>query len=225
MLPSLWAPPLASVEELKVLIRERGTLQHTLTQERNRLHALQHKAHSITTVVALVQQRTLLLKEQIIALERAMHTLVALNTALSEPLSLLLTVPGYGFVTAVSVLAETQGFHGLHSSRQLSAYAGIAPAPHQSGGLTGSAHISKTGNEHLRRTADLAAIAAMKCKGPVGQYDRQLRARGKPAKVALVALGRKLLGIGFAVVTSGVPYNEEVESKRKTAEQAQQVPC
>ncbi|WP_189011773.1 transposase, partial [Deinococcus malanensis] len=35
--------------------------------------------------------------------------------------------PGYGFVTAVSVLAETRGFHGLHSSRQLSAYAGIAP--------------------------------------------------------------------------------------------------
>ena len=46
-----------------------------------------------------------------------MHTLVALNTALSEPLNLLLTVPGYGLVTAVSVLAETQGFHGLQSSR------------------------------------------------------------------------------------------------------------
>lgn len=65
----------------------------------------------------------------------------------------------------------------------------------------------------------------MKCKGPVGQYDRQLRARGKPAKVALVALGRKLLGIGFAVVTSGVPYDEAFESKRKTADQNQQGTC
>ncbi|MFB9993766.1 IS110 family transposase [Deinococcus oregonensis] len=225
MQPSPWQPPLASIEELKVLVRERETLQHTLTQERNRLHALQHKARSITTVVALVQQRIDLLKEQITALEGAMHALVALNPALSEPLNLLLTVPGYGFVTAVSVLAETQGFHGLQSSRQLFAYAGIAPAPHQSGGMTGPAHISKTGNAHLRRTAYLAAVGAMKCKGPVGQYYRQLRARGKPAKVALVALGRKLLGIGFAVVTSGVPYDEAFESKRKTAAQTQQVPC
>ncbi len=55
-----------------------------------------------------------------------MHALVAMNPSLSEALNLLLTVPGYGFVTAVSVLAETQGFHGLHSSSQLSAYAGIA---------------------------------------------------------------------------------------------------
>lgn len=225
MQTSLWEPPLASVEELKVLIRERETLLQTLTQERNRLHALQHKARSITTVVALIQQRIDLLKEQISALEHAMHTLVALNTSLSRPLNLLLTVPGYGFVTAVSVLAETQGFHGLQSSRQLAAYAGIAPAPHQSGALTGPTHISKTGNEHLRRTAYLAAVGAMKCKGPVGQYYRQLRARGKPAKVALVALGRKLLGIVFAVVTSGVPYDEAFESKRKIALQDQQGSC
>jgi len=225
MQPSPWKPPLASVEELKVLVRERETLLQTLTQERNRRHALQHKARTMTTVVALVQQRIDLLKEQITALERSMHTLVAMNTELSEPLKLLLTIPGYGFVTAASVLAETQSFLGLHSSRQLSAYAGIAPAPHQSGAMTGPAHISKTGNEHLRRTAYLAAIGAMKCKGPVGQYYRQLRARGKPAKVALVALGRKLLGIGFAVVTSGRPYDEAFESKRMAALLGKQVLC
>ncbi|MFD1732892.1 transposase [Deinococcus malanensis] len=90
--------------------------------------------------------------------------------------------PGYGFVTAVSVLAETRGFHGLHSSRQLSAYAGIAPTPNQSGAMSGRTPISKTGNEHLRRTAYLAAIGAMKCKGPLGQYYRQLRTRGSQQK-------------------------------------------
>ncbi|WP_407543087.1 IS110 family transposase (plasmid) [Deinococcus radiomollis] len=225
MQPSVWEPPLASVEELKVLVRERETLLETLTQERNRLHALQHKARNMTTVVALVQQRIDLLKEQITALDHATHTLVSMNKGLSESLNLLLTVPGYGFVTAVSVLAETQSFRGLQSGRQLSAYAGIAPAPNQSGSMTGTAHISKTGNEHLRRTAYLAAVGAMKCKGPVGQYYRQLRARGKPAKVALVALGRKLLGIGFAVVTSGQPYDDKFESKRTAGSLDQRVPC
>ncbi|WP_026299007.1 IS110 family transposase [Deinococcus aquatilis] len=41
--PSLWEPPAASAEELKVLVRDRETLPHTLTQEHNRLHALQHR--------------------------------------------------------------------------------------------------------------------------------------------------------------------------------------
>ncbi|WP_371827275.1 transposase [Deinococcus sp. QL22] len=126
-----------------------------------------------------------MLKEQVTALERARQALVPLNTALSEPLALLLTVPGSGFGTAVSVLAETQGFHGLQSSRQLSTCVGIAPAQHQSGGMTGSAHISETGNEHFRRAADLATVGAMKCKGPVGHYRRQIRAREKPPTVAL----------------------------------------
>jgi len=57
------------------------------------------------------------------------------------------------------------------------------------------------------------------------QYYRQLRARGKPAKVALVALGRKLLGVGFAVVTSGRPYDEAFESKRMAALLDQQSTC
>lgn len=43
-----WELPLASMEELKVLVRERETLLHTLTQERNHLHALNHKARSMT---------------------------------------------------------------------------------------------------------------------------------------------------------------------------------
>ncbi|GGO41097.1 hypothetical protein HNQ08_004898 [Deinococcus humi] len=77
----------------------------------------------------------------------------------------------------------------------------------------------------LAQTAALAAVGAITCKGPVGQYDRQRRARGKPAKVASVALGRKLLSLGFAVVTSGVRYDEAFESKRKIAPQNQQLPC
>ena len=88
MQPSVWEPPPASIEELKVLVRERETLLHTLTQERNRLHALQHKARSITTVVALVQQRIDLLFEQINALEHSMHALVAMNPTLSEALKM-----------------------------------------------------------------------------------------------------------------------------------------
>jgi len=67
---SPWNPPLTSVKELKVLVRKRETLLQTLTQERSRLHALQHKARSMTTVVALVQERIDLLLEQINTLER-----------------------------------------------------------------------------------------------------------------------------------------------------------
>jgi hypothetical protein len=43
----------------------------------------------------------------------------------------------------------------------------------------------------------------------MGEFYRHLRSAGKPPKVALTALGRKLLRVGLAVVKSGQPYRED----------------
>ncbi|GHF61536.1 IS110 family transposase [Deinococcus metalli] len=209
MAPRTWRPPSAALHELKLLCRERSTLVVTLNAEQNRLHAMNHRAVVTQRLMALIQERVAFLQTQVETLERSMRTLIEGDPALAEPLQLLLTIPGYGFLTAASVLAETDGFALLETGRQISAYAGIAPAPVESGtSVHGHSRISKIGNAHLRRTAYLAASGARKSKGRVGEFYRHLRAQGKPPKVALVALGRKLLRIGLAVVKSGQPYQE-----------------
>lgn len=213
MSPKTWTPPGPALHDLKLLVRERSALMVTLNAEQNRLHAMNHRAAASTTLVDLIQERVAFLKTQVEALETAMRELVEGECSLCEPLSLLMTIPGYGFLTAASVLAETDGFALIETGTQLAAYAGIAPAPFESGSsVQGRGRISKVGNAHLRRTAYLAASGAKHSKGRMGEFYRHLRAGGKPPKVALIALGRKLLRTGLAVVKSGQPYQEGYQS-------------
>ena len=100
---------------------------------------------------------------------------------------------------------------GKHTqtAEEISAAAGMAPSPQQSGLKNGKGSISKTGNARLRRIAYLSALGASKSHSRMKTFYQGLKARGKPPKVALIALGRKLLITGLAVVKSGKPYQDD----------------
>ncbi len=155
----------------------------------------------------LVEERISLLEGQIDELEQAIRSQFAASSALQRDLELLMSVPGFGLIAAATVLAETNGFATLETGRQLAAYAGLSPAPHQSGVSCGRSSISKVGNPRLRRIAYMAAVGATRSKGELKVFYQGLKERGKPSKVALVALARKLLCVGLAVVKSGKPYD------------------
>ena len=157
----------------------------------------------------MAQRRIYLLFQQVVELEDALHTLIDTDASLKQQLTLLLSVPGYGFIAAVTVLAETAGFSMLETGSEISAAAGVAPSPNQSGASTKRGSISKTGNPRLRRIAYLAALGASRSNSRMKIFYQGFKARGKPPKVALIALGRKLLTTGLAVVKSGKPYQDE----------------
>ena len=100
---------------------------------------------------------------------------------------------------------------GKHTqtAEEISAAAGMASSPQQSGLKNGKGSISKTGNARLRRIAYLSALGASKSHSRMKTFYQGLKARGKPPKVALIALGRKLLITGLAVVKSGKPYQDD----------------
>ena len=162
--------------------------------------------HPMRRRVALVWVLRLL-ERQVQAIEAAIRHAFAQDAQLQSQLELLMSVPGFGFISAVTVLAETSGFATLEDGHQISAYSGLAPAPHQSGLSRGKGSISKVGNARLRRIAYLAALGASRSSSPLGLFYKALRERGKPPRVALVALARKLLRVGIAVVKSGQPYH------------------
>lgn len=209
MSPKPWAPPSAALNALKQLVRERVALTETLTMDRNRLHASDRRHQENPVIINMLKARIALLKQQVLELEDAIRDIVKADSSLHGAFNLLISIPGYGFITAVSVLAETDGFALMETGKQISAYAGIAPAPFQSGSsVYGRGRISKTGNGRLRRTAYLAALSITRHKGSLGEFYRRLRDEGKPPKVALIALAHKLLRIGLAIVKSGQVYSE-----------------
>ncbi len=207
MRPKAWSPPEAAVETLKLLNHEREALVLHLTRERNRQHALAHRHESNAVIERLHTERVQQLQEQVRQLDEAIQSCFQSSSDLEQQYKLLVSVPGVGRVTAVTLLAETEGFRNVASSRQLVAYAGIAPAPNQSGLMTKKSCISKVGNVRLRRSLYLAAVPATRTKTSLGVFYRRLRQAGKPPKVALVALARKILCISFAVVRSKEPFD------------------
>ncbi|MCD0159390.1 IS110 family transposase [Deinococcus sp. 6GRE01] len=208
MQPTTWTPPTQVMIELKQLTRERETVLARRTQENNHLIALKDAEHASVVAISLSQERLELVQRQVDEVEAALRALVEQDVHLAHQLKLLLSVPGFALISAITVIAETEGFARLTTGKEISAAAGMAPAPQQSGARQGRGRISKTGNARLRRIAYLSALGASKSHSRLRTYYRGMRDTGKPAKVALIALGRKLLCIGLAVVRSGQPYDD-----------------
>jgi transposase len=217
MRPSAWQPPSPALVQIKQLVREREALLRELLRECNHLKALQHGQYATPLVVRLAKQRIRLIEKHVVAIEAAIRESFASEPVLQAKLDLLLSVPGFGFIAAATVLAETNAFETLEDGHQVAAYAGLAPAPNQSGLSSRKGSISKIGNARLRRIAYLAALGASLSNSPFKTFYKTLRERGKPARVALVALARKLLRVGWAVVKSGQPYQATYRRPPKTS--------
>ena len=103
MHPTCWVPPRAVFSELRQLTRERETVQLHWLQKRNHLTALQDAQQVSGTVLTMAQRRINLLEQQVVELEDALHTLIDTDASLKQQLTLLLSIPGYGFIAAATV--------------------------------------------------------------------------------------------------------------------------
>jgi len=133
MQPGCWAPPSTVLMDLKTLTREREAVLARRTQENNHLIALRDAHHVADMVLTLAQQRLDLLDRQLASLDAALHELVEADAALAQQLKLLLSVPGFAYTSAATILAETVGFSRMETAEEISAAAGMAPSPQQSG--------------------------------------------------------------------------------------------
>jgi transposase len=120
---------------------------------------------------------------------------------------LLTTIDGIGVQTAARLVAELGDPAEFRDAAALAAYVGVAPAIRQSGKRqTQHAAISPIGHARLRRALWMPTIVATQRNAWLGAFYRGLRARGKPAKVALIAAMRKLLAAIYSVAKHRRPF-------------------
>lgn len=133
--------------------------------------------------------------------------------AFPKNISLLTSIPGIGYITAVAILSEIGDIDKFPTAKQLAAYLGVDPAVNESGNFKGDkAKMSKRGSCLGRRVLYVAALASIrtKCNGEaVNQvllkyYQEKLKSK-KP-KVALVAVMHKLIKYLFAVLRDKQNY-------------------
>jgi transposase len=208
--PRVWTPPGESLESLRVFIHQREAYVAMVTEEKNRLHALQHRAHCPAQVIAMTKAHIRFLEKRITELEHAFKDLLKKTPAWQRSIDLLTSIPGVGLITAGILLTETLAFSTLVNARQLAAYAGLAPAPFLSGtSVHRLTRISKIGNARIRQSVYMASLSGVRANPVLKTFYQRLRGNGKPAKVALVAVARKLLTIAFALVKSQQPFDPD----------------
>lgn len=211
--PKLWQAPSKALNELKLLVRERDDLVLARTKLKNQAHAHKHRKDCSKLTFSLLKDRLNLLNKQIKQLEQAILKLC--QTRFQKSFDVLTSVPGIALITAAVLIAETENLEGFLHSKQLTAYAGIAPEPNQSGTRQGRARISKIGNPRIRQAMYMAAKQA-RHKAMFKDFYLRLLSKGKPPKLALVAIARKLLVIAFALVQSKQRFDPDFLSKKQT---------
>lgn len=120
---------------------------------------------------------------------------------------LLSSVPGVGPVTARTLIADLPEL-GRLSPKQIAALAGLAPYTQQSGKWRGRSFTSG-GRASVRTVLFLAAMAAIRYNPVLAAFRRRLLEAGKPPKVAIIAMARKLLTILNAIIRENTPWKPQ----------------
>lgn len=201
--PAMWQPPSKSVRRLRALVSRREAMVELRTQELNRLEV------ATTDLVRRSIERVLAtLDEQIAAIEREIAKDVDDDPTLRQQRELLASIPGVGDKTIANFLSHYGGELRFQKTRQAVAFAGLDTREHQSGSsVRGKARLSKTGHSSIRRALYMPAVTAMTRTAWGRRFAERLLAAGKPKKLILGALMRKILAIAYGVLKSGKPFD------------------
>ena len=131
------------------------------------------------------------LEKQIASYIEEIEKLIMENKTTADLYQDLQKEPGVGQRTALAVIVSLPELGRLNRQDAV-AIAGLAPFNWDSGTMRGKRHI-KGGRALLRSALYMAALPAARCHPQLSPFYKGLRERGKPAKVALTAVARKLL--------------------------------
>lgn len=195
-----YAPPSADQKKLTGLMKRREEVLNMKLAEQNRLENQDDKdvKKSLQDIIAI-------LHKQILLIEKKISGLIETSAPLAHKEKLLRSLIGIGPVTSRTLLA-TMPELGTLTKGQAASLIGLAPYNRDSGASNKRRHIV-AGQFAARRCLFMAATVAI-AKNPVLKKTfKKLTERGKPYKVALVAIMRKMIVILNAILKSNQPWH------------------
>lgn len=174
-------------DELRALVQWRDQLKEQLVRTR------QTGEPGLPAWIARQQKKLVAhLEKQMSQVEKECQQALARTPHLQAQVRALEQLDAVGPITALSVLSHLPEL-GTLNRQEAAALAGLAPWTRQSGPWEGQRHIGG-GRAAVRRALYMSAVGLARMKAStLGKFYARLRAAGKPAKVALTAVMRKLL--------------------------------
>lgn len=213
----LWQRPKKIFKDLKQLTREREQLIADRTVLKNQLHAEKAGAFPNESSIQRVTKRIRLIDKQELEIKAEIAELVKKDTELIKKINTITTIPGVGKLTAVIVLAETNGFELIKNKKQLVSYSGLDVKLKDSGtSVKSKPKISKRGNRYLRKAMHMPALSAMRYnEHHKAVFVRLVSKHGIRMKAA-VAVQRKILELIYTVYKTDKAFDlnyEEAKNK------------
>jgi transposase len=227
LVPDVWVPP-AHVRELRQLLSQRRRLVGTHTQIVNRMHSVAHRHHlqhergkRFNEKNTLWQKDKRLSKVERFQLELEMENRAYLEKQIqriskevakmshqqpwAEGMTYLMQLPGFGVITAMTVLAAIGEIQRFESAKHLASYSGLTGGLEQSGTKFIEKGITKEGRKELRWALVEAAQRAVKSDPRWTRRFQELHKR-MHRNQAIVAVARQLLELVWHVLTRRQPY-------------------
>src|SRR3990167_9237934 len=121
----LWKRPKSVYKSLQQLTRERDQIVNERVIVKNQLHAAESEAEPNENSLNRIKARIKFLNSQEKEIKNDISGIVKNDENLKKEIDVICTLPGVGELTAVIVLAETNGFELIRNKRQLASYAGL----------------------------------------------------------------------------------------------------
>jgi transposase len=201
MKPEAKALPDAARRELRALVMRRAQLIETKVAEQNRL-----QGETVKEVRKSLKDSIAWLDRQIAALDRSLDRTIKGNPQFAALSAIVQSVPGVGPNTARMVAASLPELGSLNR-QEIAALVGVAPLNRDSGKTHGK-RFCWGGRADVRSVLYMAALVATRYNPTIRAMYVRLRAKGKVAKVALVACMRKLLVILNAMVRDNTLWRQ-----------------
>jgi transposase len=186
-------------EALSELASRRDQLKHMIHAETCRLGTVR-MAELRQTITAHLET----LRAEDKQVHRMMLDLVSQRIDLRRDQRLLKSIKGIGVKSALSLLACVPEL-GRIDNKAAAALIGVAPFVRQSGTMSAPARIHG-GRAAVRSILYMAAVTASRHNPVLRPFYERLIAKGKPAKLALIAVVRRLVVFANAVLRSGQPW-------------------
>ena len=186
-LDALQTRPVVSqtISDMKELLVARRGLVKDRVAAANRNHVLRSPL-----LRRLADQRLRQVERQIAAIDVALRALCRADAELKARLDILVSIPAIGEATALTMLIEMPEL-GTMDNKCVASLAGLAPIARDSGQHSGKRFI-RAGRAHLRQALYMPALVAIRFNADMKAKYQAMRAAGKPPKVAITAVMRKL---------------------------------
>lgn len=203
-----WTAPDPIYMELRQITRTTAEFTKVSTMLSNHREAMINgnspSKEAIKSVDALIRS----IENRLAKNEQLLHRIVAGNQEVKDLVGYVSSIKGIGFITAVTIIAETQGFSQITSRKQLASFAGLDVVAKDSGTSAPKRHISKHGSMYIRRALFMCALSAS-INNPQMKIAYQRVSSSKPKNIATTAIMRKLLLLAFTLCKTQTMYNPE----------------